>query len=236
MTTLDDILKTLQKDQPIIRRMYPSAEQEMSDTYLLQIFEKVGQSLEPRYRIDGDNKAVVLNMFRWLIGDEHFKASNPVTHKSVQGRLNKGIYLCGQTGTGKTLSMNILKRIIYAFGLKYELNRQQTSLYWKTYRADVLADRYAHGDSLQDVIDLPVLGIDDLGTENTDIVYMGNHMNLMKNIIEQRGDRKDRLTFFTSNLAIGSQELTDKYGERAVSRLTDMCNFYFLKGKDHRMP
>jgi DNA replication protein DnaC len=79
-----------------------------------------------------------------------------------------------------------------------------------------------------------MLCVDDFGSEPTESAYMGNRLEVMRCIIENRGDRRDRLTHIISNLPPGSKQLKEKYGDRVQSRLFEMCNYFELRGQDRR--
>ena len=80
-----------------------------------------------------------------------------------------------------------------------------------------------------------VLAVQDFGSEPAESAYMGNKINVMKAIVEYRGDRADMITHFTSNLSLTGTRIGDMYGDRVSSRLRQMCNVYILKGKDRRI-
>ena len=82
---------------------------------------------------------------------------------------------------------------------------------------------------------MPIICIQDLGSEQMESLYMGNRENVIRRMIEYRGDRTDMLTLITSNLPMAHQKLEEKYGDRVVSRLNEMCNYLEIKGKDRRM-
>ena len=79
-----------------------------------------------------------------------------------------------------------------------------------------------------------MLGIQDLGNEPQESLYMGNRLDVVRNLIEYRGDKQDEMTFITSNLRINGDILIDRYGDRVASRLVEMCNYFEIKGKDRR--
>jgi len=79
-----------------------------------------------------------------------------------------------------------------------------------------------------------MLGIQDLGQEPQESLYMGNRVDVVRQLIEYRGDRTDEITFITSNMKINGDVLMNRYGDRVASRLMEMCNYYEIKGKDRR--
>ena len=56
----------------------------------------------------------------------------------------------------------------------------------------------------------------------------------MRSLIEYRGDRSDCLTLITSNLKLGGDKLLNRYGDRVASRLSEMCNYFEIRGADRR--
>ena len=80
---------------------------------------------------------------------------------------------------------------------------------------------------------MQIIGIQDLGQEPKETLYMGNRLNVLQQLLEYRGDRGDQLTLITSNLRISSETLKRDYGDRVQSRLVEM-NYFEIKGKDRR--
>ena len=80
----------------------------------------------------------------------------------------------------------------------------------------------------------PMLGIQDLGSEPQESLYMGNRVDVVRQLIEHRGDKTDEMTLITSNLKINGERLVNRYGDRVASRLVEMCNYFEIKGKDRR--
>ena len=79
-----------------------------------------------------------------------------------------------------------------------------------------------------------ILGIHDMGAEPHESLYMGNRMNVMRHLLEYRGDQSEQMTLITSNLPMNHNKLVDRYDERVMSRLNGMCNYLMLNGKDRR--
>ena len=63
---------------------------------------------------------------------------------------------------------------------------------------------------------------------------MGNRLDVVRYVIEYRGDMHAEMTFITSNLRMGGEILKERYGDRVSSRLQEMCNYLVIKGKDRR--
>lgn len=79
-----------------------------------------------------------------------------------------------------------------------------------------------------DTKELVTFCFDDLGTEYNAKFY-GNEANVMADIIHERYElfkTEGLITHFTTNLL--RSEMKEKYGDRILSRLEEMCNFITL--------
>ena len=79
-----------------------------------------------------------------------------------------------------------------------------------------------------------MLGIQDFGQEPQENLYMGNRIDVVRQLIEYRGDKCDEMTLITSNMKMQGDVLMNRYGDRVASRLVEMCNYFEIKGKDRR--
>ena len=164
------------------------------------------------------------------------KCLDPVSGQVIPGRLKRGIYIAGNTGTGKTWCMEIMQAYIQAIGIKvlWHNDNDPRPLYWRTIRADGLCDVWAESGNIQQYKTAPMLAIQDLGNEPPETLYMGNRLDVVRYVIEYRGDMHAEMTFITSNLRMGGEILKERYGDRVSSRLQEMCNYLVIKGKDRR--
>lgn len=218
-------------DMTVKRKAFVPEEWDMAN--LMECVKAVGVQMDPRFVIDKDNRFCYENLVKWLVADPSMQAINPDTKKRVAGRVKQGLYIYGPTGTGKTTATRVLSRLAYAFNMPIMYRGTQRKFAWKSYRCDELAEKAMRGDSLNEVRTEPIICFQDLGTEPDEVVYMGNRIPLMRNVLSQRGEWEN-ITIITSNLPLDSPELLAKYGDRVVSRLTEMCNFVVLKGEDRR--
>lgn len=202
----------------------------------LKLVEAIGKSRNPRFVIDEENRFAYENFIKWAHGDSTMKCIDPVSYKIVPGRLNRGIYIAGNTGSGKSWCLEIMQAYCTAWGFKvlWSDDKEPRPLWWRTIRADALCDEWTEKGSIMAYKKQPMLGIQDLGNEPQEALYMGNRLDVCRNLIEYRGDKQDEMTFITSNLRINGQILIDRYGDRVASRLCEMCNYFEIKGKDRR--
>ena len=144
-----------------------------------------------------------------------------------EGELN--ILLTGNTGAGKTYLLTACANLCADHGRSallltaYNLNR--------TFLDAHLGD-FANNQAIMDnLVDVDVLLIDDLGTENT---YKNVTAEYFFAVVNERIARKKQ-TFISTNLTL--QEIRERYDERIFSRLVDQsCTFVAeLTGADKRI-
>lgn len=184
----------------------------------------------PTYIIDSNNESVVEKFTQWAARDPKFE------DKELGHHLDKGILLTGTIGTGKTDLFVMLKyylnqylRSKYAF--KDSVVWSFTSAFnQKGYES---LNNQEHGNMYYDELCLT--------DDNTNFPEKERAMNygskiivgaeiilLRYNSFKQFGYQ----THFTTNADF--KDLKRIYGERAYSRLNEMCNFLVLTGEDRR--
>lgn len=224
---------------PTIKRITPNQYNIKTEIKLVQ---RLGESRILNFVIDDNNRFAYEQTIKWVLGDTTMKALNPDTRKTdiIAGNVNAGLFVGGDTGTGKTLLLEIMAvyaqvyKICFYNGI-YKENEHHLCWTSSNFRADEICDEFSRKGDVTRFVQMPILAIQDLGSEPEETVYMGNRINVLRQILEQRGDHKDKLTLITSNRPISSKELLDKYGKRVISRLHEMCNFLIMKGTDRRI-
>jgi DNA replication protein DnaC len=141
----------------------------------------------------------------------------------------KGIWLMGDTGTGKTsLAMLVSKKVLASgrtaaiYSLPKLLGRIRS-----TYDADPGDESYA--DFFERLCEVDMLHLEDLGTEKrTEWV-----LEQLYALINERYERQKSVMVTTN---FDQTELEEQLGDRIVSRLVEICGDPLpLYGTDHRM-
>lgn len=137
----------------------------------------------------------------------------------------KGLYIYGDCGTGKTY---IAYSILMYFS---KIDLFKARFYTSTEILDKLKEDYSENSkrNFNEINEYTgILIIDDIGSEKvTDWV-----LETYYKIINHRYEKKLPV-IFTSNLSLA--DLSEVYGDRIPSRITEMCKIVELVGKDKRL-
>ena len=202
---------------------------------LMRLVRQLGGELCDTFRIDADNEFCYTNTLRWLFGHP-FWAINPNTHETAPGDHARGLFIAGPCGSGKSLLLAILSHLAGYYNIEYKFNGENRALAWKEQRADELCNKFMleGAEIASRAKTANVLCINDMGSEPQEQLCMGNRIGLIRQIIEARGDMAGQFTLISSNYGILDAEMEEKYGDRVISRLQGMCNYFELKGADRR--
>lgn len=136
-----------------------------------------------------------------------------------QNTKNKGLFIFGDTGTGKTYNL-------YALRNKYNIPVYN----WVEFMFGV-KDCFSTGKSVNDYLspffEKDLISLDDVGAEkqseyNQEMLYM----------IINRFYQGEKRLFIATNLSL--KDFQEKYGDRIFSRISEMCTFVEIKGEDKR--
>lgn len=138
-----------------------------------------------------------------------------------------GFVLMGKAGVGKTYALTALMNKVLEDCHKYDVRLSDFVAYYPV--GYLLFKLRSHRDppEFDTCVNTKFLFLDDLGAENT-TDFAREHFFT---IIDLRCQKKFP-TFITTNLTFN--ELKEKYGERVVSRLKEMCLPLSIKGDDRR--
>ncbi len=232
--SMQEALKAIERKgyKPLTRYVYTDGDYSVGKA--LELAETIGKSRDPKFTIDGDNRFVYENFAKWLHCDTTVRALDPDTREAIPGGLKKGIYIAGGVGTGKTMCTEVMAAYAEVFCFRIMFGEQEGNVIWRSERADGIVESFIREKDTGRYRERHILCIQDFGSETTEAVSMGYRTNVMRSLLEYRGDKPDRLTIITSNYPMASPALKEIYGERVTSRLRQMCNYYEIKGKDRR--
>lgn len=132
----------------------------------------------------------------------------------------KGVVLCGKTGSGKTFIFQILQKI---FLPQFHPNKMALK-----HVNEVVAIYEKQGDEGLFALKNNSICFDELGREKNG-KFFGSEQDVMQMLISHRYNLwkyENKLTFFTSNYSKADLEI--RYGTHSMSRLQEMCVFINL--------
>lgn len=204
---------------------------EYDEDDLRRFMRAIGERLVPDFSIDNMNASVYENVRKWADA-RPFKCLDPSDpSKVIPGNPKKGLYICGPTGSGKSVLVSVIRTYLASLYAKIRIGEQVEPMTWESRRADEICVEYAKSGDLAQFLNARILCVHDVGSEQNETMYMGNRVEVIRTILEYRGDRNNLMTILTSNDRI----IDARYGERVASRLCEMCNYYELTGKDRRI-
>ncbi len=170
-----------------------------------------------KYEVDDNNRDIIRQMYFYTAGSSN-----------CSWNINKGIYLGGKIGCGKTILMLAFCEVLGSLTGKVIEMIPANQLY-----------KRIQLDGLNSLAKRPLL-IDELGREQVEVNDYGNRTRPINELMELRYETGAR-TFFTSNFKIStlSKEYNDKgvrqgYGEYIGERIREMVNMVILPGESRR--
>ncbi len=137
--------------------------------------------------------------------------------------------ILGTPGTGKTTLLYAIREFIWRYNQTQPFGRVGLPIH----PALMIADSFLRGDTnftLKNASSIPVLAIDDVGVEPTEVKYYGSEIRPLTDIILHRSN-ENKPTIIVSNF--GEPDFLAKYGERVFDRLKDMTTI-LMTGESNR--
>jgi hypothetical protein len=182
----------------------------------------------PEYVIDAINSELISSFGLWAIRSEKFNSQEEGRH------LDKGICLNGPVGCGKTELMFMLRRYLSYLKSPYGFT---TKIVWKFAEQFTQTGYQCLQQERNDVYYDELCMTDEKVKEPLKeyVSHFGNKILIGKELIMARYNlfKSDAIqSHFTTNEK--HEALKAHYGERAYSRLTEMCNMFTMVGADRR--
>ena len=172
--------------------------------------------------ITTQNSRVLRNILAWMIGTESDLAPN------------KGLFIFGDFGRGKTDLIHTLKQFSYHMSKQYDNVPEWPAI--RSYKA--MIKKAKEEKSVKGIYqDKGISIIDDLGfQEDSTITIWGDKTDLVSEIIESRHRswkaNNGNISIFTSNL--DTKRIQELHGQGISGRLIEMCNTLYWNGTDFR--
>lgn len=225
-------MKTLKLNQVIVEGCKPSCRPslnlDLSISELKKIFVEVAREIESNWYARDDHRAVINDIFNWCI-----KAKGNLD-------INKGLWLYGNIGTGKSTMLAIVKKFCKMYrGQYYNLEHKSYMAY--TYRItnvkDVCSAYQSDGyNGIDTFTNGQCQAFDEVGSESIPTGNFGTVENVMQYIFQRRYDHYKSadtyITHATSNLS--PEQIIERYGERIYDRCREMFNFVPMLGASFR--
>ena len=141
-----------------------------------------------------------------------------------------GILLCGGCGNGKSTMLKALQQLLNYLHIPKPYNDG-------TYGIQIVDAKYIaylcknNYESYRKLISVDMLGIDDLGTEPSEVMDYGNIYTPVIDLLTKRYEEQ-LFTIITTNLT--PQQIREHYGERIADRLNEMVKKIVFNNASYR--
>ena len=156
---------------------------------------------------------------RIFYSNEHLeKQLNEMAHWLTSSSSHFGIMLCGGCGNGKSTMLKAFQQLLNSLHIPKPDNDG-------TYGIQIVDAKYiAHlcknnHEAYRKLISVDMLGIDDLGTEPSEVMDYGNVYTPVIDLLTKRYEEQ-LFTIITTNLT--PQQIRGHYGDRIADRLNEM--------------
>lgn len=167
---------------------------------------------------------------RWYCGDNQEIAD--------EVKLHKGWLIRGSVGVGKSKLLTSFCKAVNA-DFYEEIKRRQAPAIRLVHSFDVqTAYIEQNTTTIEALKSIDILVIDDVGVENSEVLYYGNRLCPFVDLYDKRY-RSDLRTVLITNLLPKSDDdkevtLRSKYGDRIYDRIRECCNDFVFEGESKR--
>ena len=141
-----------------------------------------------------------------------------------------GLLLAGTCGNGKTTTMRAVQSVVMLLNNTY-YNRRGEGIGNRLLEAKEITQLSDKDGQLTAYKTVPVLFLDDLGREPTEVLKYGNVTSPITELLEYRYNQR-LTTIVTTNLE--PSEIREKYGDRIADRFNEMFALVSYTGASYR--
>lgn len=180
--------------------------------------------------MDDYTKQLTEYLVRWYCGDNQGVADKV--------KLHKGWLIRGSVGVGKSKLLTSFCKAVNA-DFYDEIKRRQAPAIRLVHSFDVQTAYIEQNTATIEALkSIDILVIDDVGVENSEVLYYGNRLCPFVDLYDKRY-RSDLRTILITNLLPKSDDdkevtLRSKYGERIYDRIRECCNDFVFEGESKR--
>lgn len=185
---------------------------------------------EEQIVMDNYTRQLMEYLARWYCGDNQAVAD--------EVKLHKGWLIRGSVGVGKSKLLTSFCKAVNA-DFYDEIKRRQAPAIRLVHSFDVqTAYIEQNTTTIEALKSVDILVIDDVGVENSEVLYYGNRLCPFVDLYDKRY-RSDLRTVLITNLLPKSDDdkevtLRSKYGERIYDRIRECCNDFVFEGESKR--
>lgn len=141
-----------------------------------------------------------------------------------------GLLLAGTCGNGKTTTLRAVQSVVMLLNNTY-YNRRGEGIGNRLLEAKEITGLSEKDGQLVAYKTVPVLFLDDLGREPTEVLKYGNVTSPITELLEYRYNQR-LTTIVTTNLE--PSEIREKYGDRIADRFNEMFALVSYTGSSYR--
>jgi len=200
------------------------------------LIKKIALYIQPSYNFTDEINQILDLFLAYFSGQENIISEfNKNNKKEIS--LNKGIFLVGDIGSGKSLIFEIFKIYTSKILHKNSFHQYQAGdiIDNLNIKGKVYFDKFSYNRSSNNIPNPITCYIDDVASRNEIVNYYGSVYNSMQELLTIRYNiysKYRKLTHLSTN--IFPQQLKEIYGIRVIDRMKEMFNLIELKGESFR--
>lgn len=187
-----------------------------------RLFMMIAKEICPKFKVDNDNRDAVSKVFNYAMR---------IPTEGID--LNRGLWLHGDIGTGKTTLLKIYREFVELTYPRNNSSRVADKYRFRIHPCMSICLKFASEgyDVLNHHIDRTA-AYDELGSEPRVTNYYGTPVNVFEYLLQIRYGRGDLRTHVTTNLSM--KQVAERYGDRIEDRCMEMFNRIEMNGDTRR--
>lgn len=139
-----------------------------------------------------------------------------------------GVLFCGLCGNGKTTMLNAFRSVVQVLSASKCFSERMEL---PVVDAKDVVRMAGNASRLEDLRSRPLLAVEDIGREPTEVLEYGNAFSPLVDLLEFRYARQ-LFTVVTTNLK--PKQVGEKYGRRVADRCNEMFEIIVFENKSYR--